>query len=83
MNYLNWREIDGYGCPVNIIETNRGYGKSYGWKKKCVKMAVLICMQKLIIHKEQLPICGLLTKYKNLLRKFIIMKKKNYEEQFQ
>lgn len=38
MNYLNWREIDGYGCPVNIIETNRGYGKSYGWKKKCVKM---------------------------------------------
>lgn len=37
MNYINWREIDGYACPVNILETNRGFGKTYGWKEKVLK----------------------------------------------
>lgn len=35
--YINYREIDGYNCPYNIISTTRGYGKSYGVKKKVVK----------------------------------------------
>lgn len=35
--YINYREIDGYNCPYNIISTTRGYGKSYGVKKKVVR----------------------------------------------
>lgn len=35
--YIDFREIDGYGATYNIISTTRGYGKSYGVKKKVMR----------------------------------------------
>ena len=34
--YINFREIDGYNVPYNIISTTRGYGKTYGMKKNVI-----------------------------------------------
>lgn len=28
--YYNWREIDGYGCPLKIVLSRRGLGKTFG-----------------------------------------------------
>lgn len=35
-NWLSYQEIDGYNAIINMILTTRGYGKSYGLKKKVI-----------------------------------------------
>ena len=27
--YYNWRKIDGYGCPLKIVLSRRGLGKTF------------------------------------------------------
>lgn len=29
--------VIGSGCPINIVTGARSYGKTYGWKKRCIK----------------------------------------------
>lgn len=37
MNYYNYDKICSYNAIWNFILTNRGFGKSYGLKRKCIK----------------------------------------------
>lgn len=36
-NYLDWNKILSYNAPMNLINTIRGRGKTYGIRKQCVK----------------------------------------------
>lgn len=37
MHYLNFNKIFSYNCPVNVLITARGYGKTYGANKYVIK----------------------------------------------
>ena len=37
MSYYNYDKIRSYNALMNIIMTNRGYGKTYGFKDMAIK----------------------------------------------
>ena len=80
LNYLNLNKIISYGCPVNIIITERGKGKSYTVKDYCINKYIKKEHQFLYLRRYENEIKSIFEKTKGNKRDFFNDIKDKYNE---
>ena len=79
LDYLNLHKIISYGCPVNIIITERGKGKSFALKDYCINKFIKKDYQFLYLRRYDNELKSIFQETKGVKRDFFNDIRNKYE----